>query len=102
MLNKVRIKLVDAECLGSFYFNQNPDITSLAKSLRNRYTVAATIECGKNGEDAAEEMFDLTNNPGRDEDRARLYGRQRSVSVGDKVEVNGVEYLCAPTGWIKI
>ena len=55
MLNKVRIKLVDAECLGSFYFNQNPDITSLAKSLRNRYTVAATIECGKNGEAAVAE-----------------------------------------------
>jgi hypothetical protein len=29
----------------------------------------------------------------------RLYGRGRSVSVGDVVAVDGVDYFCASTGW---
>ena len=47
----------------------------------------------------AEEVFDLTNNPGRQDEREELYGRFRSVSVGDIVEVDGVPFLCASMGW---
>ena len=54
------------------------------------------------GEDGAEEMFDLTNNPSRQEERVQFYGRQRSISVGDIVQVNGRNFLCASFGWKEI
>jgi hypothetical protein len=54
----------------------------------------------------AEEMFDLTNNPSRDDERELLYGRGRSVSVGDIVEVESGEnvesWLCMSFGWHKV
>lgn len=51
------------------------------------------------GEDAAEEVFDLTNNPSRDDERALRWGPGRSVSVGDIVSVNGQRFLCMSAGW---
>ena len=55
-----------------------------------------------NGEDAAEEVFDLTNNPYRQTERENLYGRGRSLSVGDVVNVDGEDFYCAGSGWIKL
>jgi|SRR5579872_2606342 len=54
--------------------------------------------------DAAQEMFDLTNNPARHaECVARGYGTRRSISVGDILVVRdpfGTAYLaCAHMGW---
>ena len=54
------------------------------------------------GEKAAEEIFDLTNNPSRQAERSVRYGRGRSISVGDIVEVNKVLYVCGPQGWEKV
>ena len=51
------------------------------------------------GKDAAEEAFDLTNNPGRQDERENKYGRGRSVSVGDIVLVDEAAYLCLSSGW---
>lgn len=51
------------------------------------------------GGDVAEEIFDLTNNPNRQEEREHLYGRLRSLSVGDIVVVEGQLYVCLPSGW---
>jgi hypothetical protein len=58
-------------------------------------------------EDAAEEVFDLTNNPSRQEDRAVVYGRGRSLSVGDIVEVYNPDFsveqwLCCSFGWKEV
>ena len=50
-------------------------------------------------EDAAEEMFDLTNNPGRHEERTQRYGHGRSLSTGDIVQVDETLYLCCSMGW---
>lgn len=63
------------------------------------YTVGGTFETKLEGEDAAEEAFDLTNNPYRQEEREEKYGRGRSVSLGDIVEVDGVKYVCMSIGW---
>jgi hypothetical protein len=58
-------------------------------------------------EDAAEEVFDLTNNPGRQDEREQVYGRGRSLSVGDIVEVYNPDFsieqwLCCPCGWKEV
>ncbi len=69
---------------------------------------SATIDVGDlEGEDAAEEAFDLTNNPYRQDERVVKYGRGQSLSSGDIVEVtgpvNGTEYwVCLSFGWSKL
>ena len=50
-------------------------------------------------EDVAEEMFDLTNNPSRQTAREYVYGRGRSLSVGDIVEAKGEKQLCCSFSW---
>ena len=52
-------------------------------------------------EGAAEEMFDLSNNPSRVTERNVKYGwTYRSISVGDIIVVDGANFFCAPTGWV--
>ena len=97
------IKLVNAELMGSFYFQKDP--VALAQKLLREgyYKVQGTLGVpGREGEAVAEEMFDLTNNPGRQEEREELYGRFRSVSVGDIVNVDGEDYLCCSFGWQRL
>lgn len=53
-------------------------------------------------EAAADECFDLTNNPIRQAEREARYGRGRSVSVGDIVEAGDVAMLCMPSGWHRL
>jgi hypothetical protein len=65
------------------------------------------VAIGTTPHHAAEEMFDLTNNPGRQEERERMYGTGRSVSTGDIVEVEEVltgrtHWLCMSIGWKQI
>lgn len=54
----------------------------------------------------AELCFDITNNPSRQEERELVYGRHRSLSVGDIVEVEDrgdpekvTLFLCESYGW---
>lgn len=61
------------------------------------------------GEDVAEEMFDLSNNPSRQDERELRYGRYRSVSVGDIIEVEDkldpektTTWRCESMGWKQI
>lgn len=49
----------------------------------------------------AEEVFDLTNNPSREEERQERYGNAPSLSVGDVVVVHGEVLLCRSFGWAK-
>ena len=93
------IKLSPEELMGEFYFQRNQAETIARRNLA-QYTLAGTLTFEDlEGEDVAEEVFDLTNNPSRQDERERLYGRGRSVSVGDVVAVDGVNYFCAFTGW---
>lgn len=54
------------------------------------------------GELLAEEVYDLTNNPGRDDERQERYGNGRSLSSGDVVRTPFGDYLCMSTGWKKL
>jgi hypothetical protein len=52
---------------------------------------------------AADELFDLSNNPGRQNERDEKYGPFRSVSTGDIVALDtGDAWLCKSVGWEKI
>lgn len=95
------VKLVNSDNMIDFYVNK--DQAEVARRLlrEGAYNIVGDMGVpGKEGEDAAEEVFDLTNNPSRQDERDELYGRRyRSVSVGDIVRVDGVNYLCASMGW---
>lgn len=93
------IRLAPQELMGEFYFKRE-FAQSIALRNLNQYTIAGSMGIpGLEGEAVAEEVFDLTNNPSRQDEREELYGRGRNVSVGDIIDVDGKMFLCAPTGW---
>lgn len=103
IVSKVAIRLLDPSKMIEFYMTKDPAArAALTKELRHCCMTAITLFMDQEGEDAAEEAFDLTNNPSRQDEREQKYGRGRSVSVGDIVVVDGVEYLCASFGWTKL
>jgi hypothetical protein len=75
------------------------DVTKLVKSNLEKYKLGGLMDINLSGEVAAEEVFDITNNPDRQHEREIFYGRGRSISVGDVVEVDDVNYLCGSVGW---
>ena len=97
----VTVALIDNLKLGDFYFTQ--DAPALARKYLDEglYETVGELDLPYEGEDACEEVFDLTNNPMRMDRRSR-YGNGRSVSVGDLVVVDGTIYLCRPTGWVVV
>lgn len=59
------------------------------------------------GQDAADEVFDLTNNPSRQDERIQVYGQGRSLSSGDIVVVGTMpsseeQWLCMSFGWARL
>jgi len=78
------------------------DLVSFVKTNAKSYDVLKSFHIYEHETMAAEEAFDLTNNPARQEERLEIYGDHRSVSVGDIVEVDGVDYICDRTGWVEI
>lgn len=103
-MTKVVIKLLDSQHMADFYAANGKSTTEVANSLngQGKYRSAFSFETDKTGTDAAEEAFDLTNNPSRQSERAKTYGRGRSVSVGDIIEVDDTSYLCAGIGWVEL
>jgi hypothetical protein len=99
---QVIVKFVDDESIGEFYFP--PIQTELVKDLLadSKYRIAAEYYSPLDGEAAAEQAFDISNNPSREDDRLRHFHRQRSLSVGDLVVVDGITFLCASRGWQEI
>lgn len=100
------IKLVNEQFMSEFYFRKD-DQEAIARSLLKdgQYREAGQLAVpGVRGvgEQIAEEIFDLTNNPSRQDEREELYGRGRSVSVGDIITVDGEDFLCASMGWQRL
>jgi predicted transcriptional regulator len=99
-MTTTQIMLAPRELMGQWYFTK--DAQSLALQHLNQYTTMPAIQVAETGQDAAEEMFDLTNNPSRQRERLTLYGNHRSLSVGDIVQVDNTRYLCLSQGWSTI
>ena len=102
MTNRVVVMMIADDMLGDIYRSTNP--VAHAQQLRQtgNYRRAAEFVTHQSGEAAAEEAFDISNHPDRENLRQEVFGRQRSVSVGDIVEVNGEEFFCASMGWQKM
>lgn len=96
-MSKVTIKLSPVQVKNELYKTK---LIPLAKKYKSEYREIYTAESKYKGEDAAEELFDLTNNPARQEERITRYGSHQSISVGDIVEVDGIDYLCDSIGWV--
>ena len=103
-LHKVRVHLLNSNRLGDFYFTKEP-VALATKYLEDGEYQPTSHDLevwAKDTEEALEWIFDLTNNPNRQPARLNMYGRGRSVSVGDLVEVDGVLFVCRPTGWLEV
>lgn len=103
---QVAVKLVNPNHMADFYFTQDKTAKALELLEQGAYTKAipkkSYMEVNNDAEDICEELFDLTNNPSRQKQRIEVYGTGRSISVGDIVEVAGVNYLCSSFGWEKV
>lgn len=98
----VTIKLLDETKLGSVFFSEDTLATIRGYHQAGYYTSCRPFWIELNGEVAAEEAFDLTNNPSRQYERNSIYGNGRSVSSGDIVNVDGVDYACLSIGWAQL
>lgn len=107
----VTVHLLPEEFSRDFWMiaREDTERTDFAKKIfaERKYTIPASWTVSCNGVDAAEEAFDLTNNPSRQEEREFLYGKVRSISVGDIIEVSQRSektqyYLCDSFGWTQI
>lgn len=99
---KVTIHLGTRLIRREFFFKSEPEKMALIRQELPHYTVGGTFETPLEGEDAAEEAFDLTNNPSRQDEREEKYGNGRSVSSGDVIEVDGVKFVCMSIGWERL
>ena len=101
MNNTAVIFQAPAEAMINFYTG---DAVKAAAELikRDAYVKIGAVQTQYHGEEAAEEMFDLSNNPSRIDERVLVWGNYRSLSVGDVVHVDGESYLCCSQGWHKL
>jgi hypothetical protein len=97
---KVSVLLMPMNSFCVFTFGKK-DAPMIREHLPN-YVAVCSFETKKEGEEAAEEVFDLSNNPYRERERAEIYGDHRSLSVGDVVDVDGIKYACMSMGWSKL
>lgn len=77
----------------------------------HNYVELGTFFSDAGGEEAAEEAFDLSNNPSREDERVLVQGRTQSLSVGGVVRVCDISYknatfnykvrhfMCLNVGW---
>lgn len=98
-MTKVTIHLGTRRILRDFFFLEDSEKLTMVRDEFPHYTIGGTFETELTDEEAAEEAFDLTNNPDRQEEREEKYGRGRSVSSGDVIEVDGVKFVCMSIGW---
>jgi hypothetical protein len=100
---KIIIKLASTEVRRDInLFEKQADLICAAALKAGKFEIFPAFDVIQKGEDGAEEAFDLTNNPSRQEERELKFGRHRSVCVGDVVEVDGVNFLCDTFGWCEI
>ena len=100
-MNHATVFLAPADSQIAFY-REDPMAVTEWLIRGDQYRKIGVIATDKSGEAAAEDLFDLSNNPSRQEERDTVWGANRSLSVGDVVHVENESWLCLPTGWQKL
>lgn len=103
---QVRIMHMPEHLRFEIMFVTEKNIPTIRANL-DRYLILPPMEAGltsypRGGQDLAEEMFDLTNNPSREEERMERYGNGKSLSSGDIVRTEDGDFLCLSIGWAKL
>lgn len=102
-MSTVTVKFLPSNLMRDFLVAGREARMQWVKDNLTHYTDSMSFELvGYNPEDCCEEMFDISNNPSRQVERAKMFGKYRSVSVGDVVVVDGVKWICDSIGWKKI
>ena len=95
----VHFFLAPDDMIGSFYFRDTPQALEQVRERRSHYRLAGMIPTDLVGEEAAEMVFDLSNNPSKESLKESMGWVGRSFSVGDIVVVDGAEFVCLSVGW---
>jgi hypothetical protein len=104
-MNTAKVYLHDGAAWRAFYTADGQlQMAQAAQDLMDQgaYHCIGDFETHQQGQLAAEDMFDLSNNPSRDGERGLRWGPNRSLSVGDIVETGADRWLCASIGWQQI
>jgi len=100
----VKVMFLDPAQMITMYRGMDKQLpTTQANLAAGYYTEEALIEVEATDiEAAADEVFDLTNNPSRQDEREEKYGNGRSLSVGDIVVLGDDKVVCLSFGWAKV
>ena len=107
-MSKVRVQLCPELLRSSMIRAKMTELLDWVKQFKDEYDTTHRFTVIGTSIEAAEEVFDITNNPSREEESKDLYGCHRPVSVGDIVIVEElqedgsfkeVSYLCENIGW---
>lgn len=98
----VKIKFLPASMMAGMYRADDGEHASDALAAGLYVEESSEFVVTGEGKEAAEEVFDLTNNPSRQDEREQVYGNGRSLSVGDIVIVGTEMWLCKAAGWGKL
>lgn len=97
----------DEQFLEFFSISRSKTYPEYVKTNLPLYKVVGSFQTTFTGEKAAEEAFLISDNPSYGETREIVLGHQRSMMVGDIVDVveeNGTitTYICASFGWVEL
>lgn len=104
-MNIAKVYFNNTDASRSFYSADGQlDVARAVNEMREAgaYRYIGVFETELAGELAAEEMFDLSNNPDREQERRERWGDCRSLSVGDIVQVNDDSWVCGVVGWVLV
>lgn len=94
----VHVFLAPDHLFGSLEF-YGSDALEQVRSRRPHYRLVGMVPTDLVGEAAAEMVFGLSNDPSKETAKESMGWTGRSLSVGDIVVVDGVEFVCLPVGW---
>lgn len=88
------------------FYNTDPDHRhEFVKKFLNVFHVFPEVDIQlETAEDCCDEMFDISNNPIRQQERIHIFSALcfRGMRLGDVVEVDNVNWMCDSIGWKKL